>query len=146
MMQIKKHLLPTLITISLAQGCSFSESSSSLSKSSGSISDSVGSILSSPSSSSSDQDKDYQIQIMDYTAAYLTTAAFERAEFVKGISEIATANGITDWEDHEGTLVGIGRALKKAKLTGSVYETYKKSLADNKVDRMLMIQKGYDEQ
>lgn len=145
-MQIKKHLLSTLIIASLAQGCSFSESSSSLSKSAGSISDSVESIISSPSSSSSETDKDYEVQIMDYTAAYLTTAAFERAAFIKGISEIATANGITNWEDHEETLIGIGRALKKAKLTGSVYEIYKKSLADNKESRMLIIQKGYDAQ
>jgi len=83
---------------------------------------------------------------MDYTAAYLSTAAFERAAFVQGISEIATANGVTNWEDDEATLVGIGRALKKAKLTGGVYETYKKSLGDANPLRMQMIQKGYEAQ
>jgi len=142
----KKSLLPIILIAALQQACSFSESSNSLSKSAGSISDSSTSILSSPSSSSSDTSKEYEIKIMDYTAAYLSTAAFDRAAFVQGISEIATANGITNWEDDEATLIGIGRALKKAKLTGNVYETYKKSLGDANLLRMQMIQKGYEAQ
>jgi len=142
----KKSLLPVILILALQQACSFSESSTSLSKSSGSISDSSTSLLSSPSSSSTDASKAYEVKIMDYTAAYLSTAAFERAAFVQGISEIATANGVTNWEDDEATLVGIGRALKKAKLTGGVYETYKKSLADVNPLRMQMIQKGYEAQ
>jgi len=142
----KKSLLLVILTVALQQGCSFSESSSSLSTSSGSISDSSTSLLSSPSSSSTDASKEYEVKIMDYTAAYLSTAAFERAAFVQGISEIATANGVTNWEDDEATLVGIGRALKKAKLTGGVYETYKKSLGDANPLRMQMIQKGYEAQ
>jgi len=145
-MQIKSYLLPIFIAAGLSQGCSFSASSGSLSDSSKSISDSVSSIISSPSSSSKDADKEYQIQIMDYTTAYLSTAGFERAAYVQGISEIATEAGISNWEDDENTLIGIGRALKKAKLTGSVYETYKKSLADSKESRMLIIQKGYEQQ
>ncbi len=144
-MQIKTQLFAITI-IGLTQACSFSASSESSSESSTSFSESVGSIISSPSSFSSDKNKAYEIKIMDYTAAYLTTAAFERAAFVAGISEIATENGITNWEDDETTLVGIGRALKKAKLTGGVYETYKKSLADSNELRMQMIQKGYDAQ
>lgn len=145
-MQIKSYLLPIFIATALSQGCSFSASSGSISDSSQSISDSVSSIISSPSSSSADADKDYQIQIMDYTTAYLSTAEFERAAYIQGISEIATEAGISNWEDDENTLIGIGRALKKAKLTGSVYETYKKSLADSKESRMIIIQKGYDQQ
>ena len=43
-------------------------------------------------------------------------------------------------------MTDFGRALKKVKLTGSVYETYKKSLADSKESRMLIIQKGYEQQ
>jgi len=83
---------------------------------------------------------------MDYTAAYLSTAEFDRSSYVQGVSEIATAEGITNWEDDENTLMGIGRALKKSKLIGQVYETYKKSLADSKESRMQLIQKGYDQQ
>ncbi|BCG65796.1 MAG: hypothetical protein methR_P3652 [Methyloprofundus sp.] len=145
-MQIKTNMLLAVITVGFIQGCSFSASSESSSESSTSISESVGSVISSPSSFSSDKNKAYEIKIMDYTAAYLTTAAFDRASFVTGITEIATENGITNWEDDETTLVGIGRALKKAKLTGGVYETYKKSLADSNELRMQMIQKGYDAQ
>ncbi len=142
----KKSPLPIILLITLQQACSFSESSNSFSKSSGSLSDSSTSILSSPSSSSADASKEYEVKIMDYTAAYLSTAAFERAAFVQGISEIAAANGITHWEDDEATLIGIGRALKKAKLTGGVYETYKKSLGDANPLRMQIIQKGYEAQ
>ncbi|MDF1583462.1 MAG: putative lipoprotein [Methyloprofundus sp.] len=138
-MQIKSYLFPVFIVAGLSQGCSFSASSKS-------VSDSVSSIISSPSSSSKDIDKAYQIQIMDYTTAYLSTAGFERAAYVQGLSEIATEAGISNWEDDENTLIGIGRALKKAKLTGRVYEIYKKSLADSKESRMLIIQKGYDQQ
>ncbi|MCF7969658.1 MAG: putative lipoprotein [Methylococcaceae bacterium] len=145
-MQIKSYLFPIFVVAGLAQGCSFSASSESSSDSSKSSSDSIKSIISSPSSSSANADKEYQIKIMDYTTAYLSTAGFERAAYIQGISEIATEAGITQWEDDENTLIGIGRALKKAKLTGSVYETYKKSLADAKESRMLIIQKGYDQQ
>ena len=149
-MQIGFFLLPVLIAISLAQGCSFSasstssESSESSSDSSGSSSDSSGSSIS--SSSSSEQDKDYENEIMDYTTAYLSTAEFDRFAFLKGISEIAIANGITSWEDDEVTFIGIGRGLRKSRMTGSVYQTYKKSIADSSETRMQFIQQGYDMQ
>ena len=151
-MLIRHFLLPSLIIISMAQGCSFSasstssESSESSSDSSGSSSDSSGSSSSSSSSSSSEEDKDYENQIMNYTIAYLSTAEFDRFAFLKGIAEIAIANGITSWEDDEATMIGIGRGLRKSHMTGSVYEAYKTSIADSQELRMLNIQKGYDMQ
>ena len=144
-MLIRPFLLPGLIVISLAQGCSFSASSTSSessSNSSGSSSDSSGS--SSPSSS--EEEKEYENQIMDYTTAYLSTAEYDRFAFLKGISEIAIANGITSWEDDEVTMIGIGRGLKKSHMTGSVFQAYKTSIADSKELRMFNIQKGYDMQ
>ncbi len=144
-MPLNKRYCAALLYIIFIQGCSFSTSSSSLSESSTSLSESISSIISSPSTSS-DQEKDYEIQIMDYTTIYLSMAEFERASFAKGISDIAAQNGITHWEDNEPTLMGIGRALKKAKLTGSAYETFKKGLSDGVVSRMRLIQKGYEAQ
>ncbi|NOQ14727.1 MAG: putative lipoprotein [Methyloprofundus sp.] len=142
-MQSKTFLFPALIVISLAQGCSFSASSQSSSESSTSISESSISILSSPSSSSEDDEK-YQLQILNYTSAYITSSEFNRLAYTRGISEIATANGITSWEEDEATLTAIGRGLKSSNITGSLYETYKSSIANSNADRMQMIQKGYD--
>lgn len=145
-MQTKPFLFPALVVISLAQGCSFSASSESSSDSSASSSESSASILSSPSSSSSENKKEYQLQIMNYTSAYITSSEFDRAVYTRGISEIATGHGITNWEDDEATLIGIGRGLKKSSITGSLYETYKSNIANANITRMQMIQKGYDQQ
>lgn len=151
-MQIKFYLLPVVI-ISLTQGCSFSASSdsssgssTSFSDSTTSISDSVNSIVSSPSSSSEDDENNYEVQVMNYTSAYLSTAEFDRYAFSKGIAEIANSHGVTSWEDDEATLKGIGRALKKSGMTNKVYETYKKNLANSNKTRMKIIQEGYNSQ
>lgn len=148
-MQIKFFLFPVYIVISLAQGCSFSHSSESSSDSSGSSSDSsAGSSTSSGSSStssaSSKDPEQYQLLIISYTSVYLSTAEFDRFAFSRGISEIATANGITNWEDDETTLIAIGRGLKNANISDSLYEMYKKSVTNANAHRMQMIQKGYD--
>ncbi|WP_221896112.1 hypothetical protein [Bathymodiolus japonicus methanotrophic gill symbiont] len=74
--------------------------------------------------------------------AYLSIAEYDRFAFLKGISE----NGMTNWEGDEITMIGIGRGLRKSGMTGSVYETYKKSIAGSNEFRLLNIQKGYDMQ
>ena len=144
-MHIKPFLFPALIIVSLAQGCSFSESSASSSDSSNSSSESSASILSSPSSSSSeDEDEKYQIAILNYTSAYINSSKFNRFAYTRGISEIAKANGITSWEENEATLIAIGRGLKNSNISDSLYATYKRSIANSIANRMQMIQKGYD--
>ncbi|WP_428353270.1 putative lipoprotein [Methyloprofundus sp.] len=140
-MQNKPFLFPALIIVSLAQGCSFSHSSESSSDSSGSSSTSSGS---SSSSKSSKDTEEYQLQVMSYASAYLSTADFDRFAFSRGISQIATANGITNWEDDDATMIAIGRALKKSNITGSAYESYKDKIANSDKDRMELIQKGYE--
>lgn len=142
-MQFRSYLLPGIIALGLAQGCSFSASSESSSDSSGSSSESSASILSSPSSSSS-KDEKYQLEVMNYTSTYITSSEFDRITFARGVSEIATANGVTNWEDDEETLIGIGRGLKKSGVTGLLYETQKSNIANANVNRMKMIQKGYE--
>ena len=146
-MKIKSILL-TVAILPFAQACSFSTSSESisgsLSESSGSFSDSVTSVISSPSSSSGDDAKDYQVQVMNYTNVYFTSAEFDSTTYNKGVSELAEEAGISNWEDDADTLNGIGKGLKKANITGSLYETYKSSLSANDATRMDLIQKGYD--
>jgi hypothetical protein len=143
-MKIKVILL-TAMVLPFAQACSFSTSSESISASSGSFSDSVVSVISSGSSSEKDT-KDYQIQVMNYTRVYFTSTEFDSAIYNKGISVIAEDSGITNWEDDADTLNGIGKGLKKAKITGGLYEAYKSSISTNDVKRMGLIQKGYDSQ
>jgi len=144
-MQIKPYLLPVLIAMSLAQGCSFSYSSKSSSKSSASSSKSSSSILSSPSSSLTEEEI-YQEEISEYTSTYLHDEQSDHASFSRGISEIATANGITSWEQDKATLIAIGRGLKEANLPEGVYQTYKSGIASNDPLAMEFIQQGYDEE
>ncbi len=141
-MKIKSFLLAAVI-LPLTQACSFSASSESLSASSESVSDSVVSVVSS-GSSSEDDTKDYQIQIMNYTNVYFTSAEFDSVTYNKGISELAAEAGIANWEDDADTLTAIGKGLKKAKITGSLYELYKNSISAKDVIRMDFMQKGYD--
>jgi hypothetical protein len=144
-MKIKFFLLAT-VALSFTQACSFSASSGSISTSSGSLSDSVESILSSPSSSSEDDSKDYQVQVMNYTNVYFSSAEFDSVTYSLGISELANAEGIANWEEDTATLVGIGKGLKKANITGRLYEAYKSSIASSEAKRIELIQKGYDAQ
>ena len=147
-MQIKPFLFPVLVAVVLSQGCSFSHSSKSSSRSSGSSSRSSASFISSPSSVSSSltEEEYYQEEIADYTTAYLSKEQFDRDTFNRGISEIATENGVTSWEQDEATLIAIGRGLKEAGLPVGVVQTYKNSIAGSNPLAMELIQKGYDKE
>ena len=147
-MQIKHFLFPALVAVILAQGCSFSYSSKSSSKSSASSSKSSASIISSDSSESSSMTDEeyYQKDIMDYTSSYLSREQFDRDTFNRGISEIATENGVTSWEQDDATFIAIGRGLKEADLPGGVYQTYKSSIAGSNQHLLDLIQKGYDDE
>ncbi|NOR81459.1 MAG: putative lipoprotein [Methyloprofundus sp.] len=144
-MKIKSSLLPVLAAVLLTQGCSFSYSSKSSSKSSASSSKSSASILSSPSSSMTEEEL-YQEEVIDFTANYLSTTEYDHHSFSRGISDIATANGVTSWEQDEATLIAIGRGLKEADLPEETYLGYKSGIAGNNQLIMNLIQKGYDEQ
>ena len=125
------------------QGCSISYSSKGSSKSSKGSSNSVSSIVSSPSESSKKGEK-YQQEILDYTYAYVNSSEADYASFQKGLADIAARQGIVNWEDDPATYIAIGKGLKKAKLEGISYETYKKNLAGSDYTKMQDIQKGYD--
>ncbi|RLA18933.1 MAG: hypothetical protein DRQ62_12675 [Gammaproteobacteria bacterium] len=142
-MRIKPFLIPALVTVVLAQGCSFSYSSKSSSKSSASSSKSSASSFSSPSSSLTEEEI-YQEDIIDYTSTYVSAEKFDLNTFSRGISEIAADNGVTSWEQDEATLIAIGRGLKEADIPEGVYLGYKSSIADGNALAEQIIQKGYD--
>ena len=119
-------------------GCSFSDSS-------GSISDSTSSIVSSPSSISG-KSKKYQNEVADYTMAYVKSSQpnADYNTFLKGVSDIAAKQGITNWEQDSLTYKGIGKGLKKANVEGITYETYKKNFSGNDTQKMQQIDEGYE--
>ncbi|MDD1614413.1 MAG: putative lipoprotein, partial [Methylococcaceae bacterium] len=126
-------------------GCSFSDSSKSSSESSKSISDSTSSIISSPSSISG-KSKKYQNEVADYTMAYVKSShpGADYNSFLKGLSDIAAKEGITNWDQDSLTYLGIGIGLKKAGVEGVPYETYKKNFARGDSKKMEEIQDGYE--
>ncbi|MGZ8237669.1 MAG: putative lipoprotein [Methylobacter sp.] len=119
-------------------GCSFSDSSKS-------ISDSTSSIVSSPSSISGKSEK-YQNEVADYTMAYVKSSqpGADYNSFLKGVSDIAAKQGVTNWDQDLLTYMGIGKGLKKAKVEGIAYETYKKNFAGGDYKKMEEIQNGYE--
>jgi hypothetical protein len=137
---LKQSLLyPALIGLSIAiNGCSLSYSSKS-------ISDSTSSIVSSPSSVSG-KSKKYQNEIADYTVAYIKSSqpGADYTSFLKGLSDIAAKEGVTNWDQDSLTYTGIGIGLKKAGTEGAAYETYKKNFANGDSNKMEEIQSGYE--
>jgi len=137
---LKQSLIySALFSISITMnGCSFSESSKS-------ISDSTSSIVSSPSSISGESKK-YQNEIADYTMAYVKSSrpGADYTTFLKGLSDIAAKEGVTNWDQDSLTYMGIGKGLKKADVEGVAYETYKKNFAGGDSKKMQEIQDGYE--
>ena len=137
---LKKSLYScALIGLSISiNGCSISYSSKS-------ISDSTSSIVSSPSSVSG-KSKKYQNEIADYTMAYVKSsqpgAGYDT--FLKGISDIAAKEGVTNWDQDSLTYMGIGKGLKKANVEGVAYETYKRNFAGGNAKKMQQIQDVYE--
>ena len=137
-----KIIAPLCFLVAL-NACSFSHSSESSSDSIGSLSD----LASSPSSiSSSKNTKKYESDVVDYTYAYLKSSSgpTDYADFQKGLGDIAKERGISDWESDPHTYKAMGKALKKANISGIGYETFKKNFANGNADHMESIQDGYD--
>jgi hypothetical protein len=135
-------------------GCSISDSVGSISDSSGSLAKSSGSISDSSTSSSKSGEKDtkktddnrYENEIKDFTVTYFRTNAShaDQHAFMKGISDVASQNGIVDWEANPKTYRSIGKGLKKAKISSAQYEIYKKQFTNGDTGKMDDIQEGYD--
>lgn len=133
--------------------CSFSQSSGSASDSAGSIAKSSESISDSSKSSSGDDKKDnkpddnrYESEVQDFTVTYFRANATiaDKNSFMKSISDLASQNGIVDWEANPKTYRAIGSGLRKARISGTQYDGYKKQLSDGDKGKMDDIQDGYD--
>ncbi len=134
---IKQAILVLTVSVVALQGCSISASS----KSSSTSSESLGS-----SGSNSKTSKKYSQEVSDYTTAYVKSSSTnaDYNSFAKGISDIATKAGISNWEQDSSTYVAIGQGLKHAGATGVAYDTYKSNFAHDDASKMKSIQEGYD--
>lgn len=140
-------------TVLLLNGCSISDSVGSISDSSGSIAKSSESISDSSTSSSKSDEKDkntgdntYENDVQDFTVTYLRTnsSLTNQNAFMEGISDVASQNGIVDWEANPKTYRAIGKGLRKAKISGTQYDVYKRKFSGGNAGKMSDIQEGYD--
>ena len=120
-------------------GCSISRS----------VSDSVSSPFewsaSSSRSSSQGRSVEYEADVRDYTEAYVRSGG-EFDKFTSGLSRLASKHGISNWEEDPATYTGIGRGLKKAKVTQTQLEVYETNLSKGDPQKARNIVKGYDEE
>lgn len=144
-MRLYLGYLKQSMILSALFGLSITINGCSLSYSSGSISDSTSSIVSSPSSVSG-KSKKYQNEVADYTMAYVKSSqpGADYTSFLKGLSDIAAKQGVTNWDQDSLTYMGIGKGLKKADVEGVAYETYKRNFARGNAQKMQNIQDGYE--
>lgn len=144
-MRLYSGYLKQSLLYSALFGLSITINGCSLSTSSKSISDSTSSIVSSPSSISG-KSKKYQNEVADYTMAYVKSSqpGADYTTFLKGLSDVAAKEGVTNWDQDSLTYMGIGIGLKKANVEGIAYETYKKNFAGGNAKKMEDIQSGYE--
>ncbi len=135
---IRVLLLFVLIAGLSSTGCSKSSTSEASSESS-----SGSSASSSGSSSPSSGEAGYVIDVRDFTTEWVLSGG-DAGAFKRRVTDIAKQDGITDWEQDEGTYRGIGRGLKKAGLSGQRYSDVAANLAGSDPQRTQWIQKGFD--
>ncbi|NOU22084.1 MAG: putative lipoprotein [Methyloglobulus sp.] len=125
-------------------GCSISDSVGPISGSTGS---SASSNNSSEKDKKADDDNRYENEVQDFTVTFLRTNSSQANQnsFMKGISDVASQNSIVDWEANPQTYRGIGKGLKKAKISGYQLEFYKKKFANGDSGKMDDIQEGYED-
>ncbi|MBW2423771.1 MAG: putative lipoprotein [Deltaproteobacteria bacterium] len=142
--------LAALVMIWAASGCALFESSGSFSDSSGSLSDSSGSVSdSSKSSSGSDDDEApkkeeeaYRRDIRSFTMAHVEARRAPES-LSRGLSEVALARGISDWEAIEGTYVAVGAGLAEAGVSEEELARYQASLTRYDSPANAALQAGY---
>jgi hypothetical protein len=124
-------LVIALLLAALAtSGCAIFESLDSFSESSGSVSDSLGSFSDSSESSSgsSGDETAYRNDLRDYTVAHVQAALSPEALRL-GISEVALARGISNWEAVPSTFTAVGAGFAEAGLTLADAAPYRSALA-----------------
>lgn len=140
--------LAVVVMAWVTSGCALFESSGSFSDSSGSISDSSGSLSDSSKSSSGDDDapkqeeEAYRRDVRSFTVAHV--AAHRSPESLsRGLSEVALARGITDWEAARGTYVAVGAGLAEAGVSGEELARYQASLTRRDTPADAALREGY---
>ena len=119
---------------SLWSGCSFSYSSKSISKS-------VSSPFKSSSKSSSPEDA-HAADVRDFTAAHVQSGG-DVDGLRREIGTLAEKHGVTDWENNESTLNGIGAGLAKAGRRQVEVDAFKNNLTTTP-EQGTWLQAGYD--
>ncbi|MEO8604584.1 MAG: putative lipoprotein [bacterium] len=136
---MRSVLVATFGTVAvLIGGCSISESIKSSSDSSASSSRSS-------SSSSGAQRQSYINEVRDYTDAYAKSTA-QIDGFTRGLANIASKHGISDWESDMDSFTGIGAGLKKAAVKPPKFEVWKQNLTSGDASKGAAMQQGYDAQ
>lgn len=121
-------------------GCSISES---ISKSVSSPFEWSSASSASSSGSSPNRSEAYRNDVRDYTQAYVKSGG-DFDTFTRGLSNIASKHGVSNWESDDNTYVGIGQGLKKAGVTAMQLEVWKTNLAKGDASQAAAMQKGYD--
>ena len=124
----------------MGTGCSISES---ISKSVSSPFEWSSASSGSSSASSAARGEAYRNDVRDYTAAYIQSGG-EYANFTRGLGNIASKHGVSDWESDTDTWVGIGQGLKKAGVTTAQLAVWKTNLTNGDAQKASAMQKGYD--
>ena len=131
-----QSVVPMMLLLATAAGCSFSDSSASISKS-------ISSPFQSSSASSRGGTEAYQNDVADYTYAYvISTNQFDT--FWQGLANVAERHGITNWEAEDATYVGIGKGIRRAKLGQTQLDVIAKNLSGGDAKKIRLIQQGFE--
>ena len=131
-----KHVVPVMLLLATAAGCSFSDSSASISKS-------ISSPFESSSASSPGGKEAYENDVADYTYAHVISSN-QFDTFWKGLANVAERHGVTNWEAEDATYVGIGKGIRRAKLSQAQLEVIAKNLSGGDTKKIKLIQEGYN--
>ncbi len=136
--------LPLLLTLaaSTLTACSFSKSSESSSDSSKGIFGIASSPFTSSSDSSANEQEQFETDVADYTAEFVTSSTGTLENFRAQLGTLAENHGITNWESNHTTYVGIGRGLKKADLGKPQISAFSESLSGNDPMKKQAIEEG----
>ncbi|MCR9097206.1 MAG: putative lipoprotein [bacterium] len=122
-------------------GCAASQSSGSVSDSLGSFSDSSGSFSDSSTSSSGD-DVAYRGDVRAFTVAHVSSGGTPES-LRRGLSDVALARGISDWEAVPATFTAVGAGLQQAGVPMHRLLAYQQSLAVPGTEAHAAIGRGY---
>ena len=133
--------IPAALTLAatILTGCSFSESSSN---SSHNLFDISSSPFTSSSDSSTNAQEEFENDVADYTHEFVGSSTGTMDQFREHLSELAKDHGITNWESDLNTYTGIGRGLKKAKLSKPLISAFTESISDNDSMKKQAIEDG----